>query len=63
MKQDGGQRAAGGGSAGYSRNGGTGQYHWDEEAARDVLRRARLDPFVDVTDTLTGPTRLERRPG
>eukprot|EP00752_Nemacystus_decipiens_P011782 g10454.t1 len=65
MKQDGGRSPPGsskGGGAGGSA-GGRGGVRWDAEVAEDVLRRANLNPFYEVTDTLSPPTRLERANG
>eukprot|EP00904_Undaria_pinnatifida_P012044 jgi/Undpi1/7970/HiC_scaffold_24.g10442.m1 len=71
VKQDGGgfgQRAlaplarggAGGGSSGA---GGGAAPGWDGEAGKDVLRRSELDPFVEVSETVGGPAKLERGSG
>ena len=65
MKQDVGQRANGTAQP-YPRGGdilGVPGSRWDEEAKREVLRRSELDPFVEVTNTLSGPEKLERNTG
>ncbi|CAM9892140.1 unnamed protein product [Ectocarpus sp. 6 AP-2014] len=52
-------KAGGGGGGG----GMAGCVRWDEEVRRDLLRRSELDPFVEVSRTLAGPTKLERGSG
>lgn len=65
LKQDGGRSPPGSskGGGGGGSAGGRGGVRWDEEVAKDVLRRANLNPFFEVTDTLSPPTRLERAHG
>lgn len=74
MKQDGGAGAGGGyndpggprmpGGAGSGVGGrGAAPARWDPMEAREVLMLSKQDPFVEVTETLSGPARMELNMG
>lgn len=72
MKQDGGAgagggyndpgapRMPGGGASGVGGGRGIVPMRWDPMEAREVLMLSKQDPFVEVTETLAGPTRMEQ---
>lgn len=66
MKQD-ASHESGGASSGSAKAGGGsaagGGGRWDELAREEVVERSKQDPFVEVTETVAGPMRLERGSG
>lgn len=53
-------RGGGGGSTAGGAGGGRSSGRWNPLEAQEVLTRSKMDPFVEVSETLAGPVWLEK---